>query len=307
MQVQKGSHSFRHNQRGTIAIFSALALPIMVGCVALAVDLGSVYLERRTAQGIVDLASMNAAAFPDISEEAAHATLVANKIKNFKSLIVTKGHYDRDPNVAAAKRFRAGIEPYNAVNVILVKDARMFFAKVFRKEAPALKVSATAGIANSATFSVGSRLAAVRGGIANDILSAFVGTQVNLSVMDYNALVDVNVRVDGALNAVAKNLNLTAVTYQEVLKTNVPVTTLAAALQSVAQANGDSGAATALTRFADQTQNSTAKVQLRKLVDLGNFGGLRVGQTHPGLVQRLVCSTCFGARQFFQMAQSKYR
>ena len=283
MAAQYPTRNFAYDQRGAIAIFAALTLPIMVGCAALAVDLASIYLERRTAQGVVDLAAINAAAYPDISEQAAQATLAANNIKNFNSLVVTKGHYDPDPTVPATQRFHAGVEPYNAVNVVLVKEARMFFAKALQSKSPVLKVAATAGMANSATFSVGTRLAAVRGGMANDILSALVGTRVDLSVMDYNALVDANVRIDSAMNGVAKNLNLTAVTYQDVLKTNLPVTSLATALQSVLQSSGNSSAASALASLASQTRNSSAKVQLQKLIDLGNYGSLRVGNTYPGL------------------------
>ena len=87
----------------------------------------------------------------------------------------------------------------------------MYFSRIFRATPLQMKVSATAGIANPATFSVGSRLVALRGGVINGAVSALLGTDVNLSVMDYQALIDARVRIDGALNAISTEANLQAV------------------------------------------------------------------------------------------------
>ncbi len=283
MTTNRATIRLARNEQGGIAIFAGLCLSIMLGCAALAVDLASMYLERRTLQGVADLAAINAAAFPDEPEAAANATLVANGTTKVRSVIVTKGHYEPDSSMLASLRFRPNVEPFNAVRVQVTKEARLVFGKMFVATTPLLGVAATAGYANAATYSIGSRLAAVRGGIANSVLSALLGADIRLSVMDYNALVDTNVRIDSALNGIAQKLNLKAGTYRDVLGADIPLTSLLSALQSVVQASGNSNAGSTLMALADQSSRSTAKVQLGKLIDLGPYATLAVGRTHPGL------------------------
>ena len=52
------------------------------------------------------------------------------------------------------------------------------------------EVRALAANASLATFSIGSRLLAVRDGLLNALLSAMLGSNINLSAMSYEALLD---------------------------------------------------------------------------------------------------------------------
>ena len=66
---------FARNSAGSIAILSAAVLPLSIGALALAVDMGSLYIERRQAQSAADLLvhcaqelSHLAARLPDLYE-----------------------------------------------------------------------------------------------------------------------------------------------------------------------------------------------------------------------------------------------
>jgi len=65
---------FAQNSAGSIAVLSAAVLPLSIGALALAVDMGSLYIERRQAQSAADLAAMAAAADLDNAEAAVAAT-----------------------------------------------------------------------------------------------------------------------------------------------------------------------------------------------------------------------------------------
>ena len=283
MHQRSNFSKFAGDRRGSIAIYAAATLPFVIGCSALAVDMGSIYLERRTAQGIVDLAAINAAQYPDNVEGAARGTLAANGLSGYKTLAVSKGHYAPDLSAAPSLRFRPGVEPFNAVRVDLAKDARLAFGAAFMSHAPEYSVTATASIANSAMFSVGSRLAALRDGVLNDALGAMLGTKLDLSLMDYNALLSGEVQVDNFLNAVSLDLGLTGVTYDKVLDANLTFAVLAHALQASVGSDDTGAIVAALGRLGGLLRTAKGTVQLRKLLDLGNFATLDAGSSHPGL------------------------
>jgi len=52
---------FWQDQRGAIAMTAVLAVPLVLGFAAFAIDLGSVFLQTRQLQGVADLAAISAA------------------------------------------------------------------------------------------------------------------------------------------------------------------------------------------------------------------------------------------------------
>lgn len=271
------------SESGIIAINAAVMLPLAVACVAMAVDVGAMYLERRTAQGAVDLAAINAAELPDQAETAARSALAANGFSQIGSLVVTKGRYVADPAVSAHLRFQPGSEPFNAVRVEMAHEVRPAFAAMFTSKPSAYSVSATAAIANAATFSVGTRLAAIRGGLPNALLGALAHARIDLSVMDYEGLVDGRVRLDGLLNALAVNLGLEGASYEQLLDADASVSKIALALAAALGEEGASGPAASAAALGRQLALSTASIKLRTLLDLGDFAKATAGTTSTGL------------------------
>jgi uncharacterized membrane protein len=274
---------FLSNRTGSIAVVSAALAPIVIGCLALAVDMGSLYLERRQAQGAADLAAIAGAADLERADAAVRATLDANGVRDTSALQVTKGLYTADPLVPVPQRFRAGGDPINALEVVLRKNGRLYFASAFVGQPLEMEVRALAANASLATFSIGSRLAAVRDGILNKLLGAMLGTSINLTVMDYEGLVNADVQLLGFLQALAGELHLSGVSYTDILNASATVGNVFRAAATATAASGNSAAAVTLRTLASQAGNVPLNVPLSHLVDLGPFGSASIGQAAPGL------------------------
>lgn len=269
------------SEDGAIAIIMALFLMVCVSLAAIAVDMGALYLERRTAQGAADLAAMAAAGDLDRAEDAARATLASNGFGDVSTLSVVKGRYEGDAALAPGARFVAGREPYNAVRLDMARGGRLYFAKSFMAE-PEISVSAVGAADAQATFSIGSRLASVNGGLLNALLGSLLGGNISLSAMDYRSLLDANVSLDGFLSALAAEIDLTAGTYSELLSSDVRVGNVLDAIAKAATSGGDAQAGHVAATLASQIAG-TATVPVNTLVDLGPLANAEIGQPHAGL------------------------
>ena len=274
---------FVRNSAGSIAILSAAALPLSIGALALAVDMGSLYIERRQAQSAADLAAMAAAADLDHAEAAVAATLQANGIDSTRSLTVIKGHYSPDPALPRESRFRPATDPINAVEVTFSKPGRIFFASVFIDQPIEMEVRALAANASLATFSIGSRLLAVRDGLLNALLSAMLGSSINLSAMSYESLINADIQLLGFMNALATEVNVTAGTFNDVLNASMTAGNVLNAAAATTAADGNSSASAALQALAGQAGSASLSTPLSTLINLGPLGSASLAQPPPGL------------------------
>ena len=271
---------FAGNDRGSIAVLSAVFITVAMGMAALAIDMGMLYIERRHAQGAVDLAAIAAASSIATAESSALTTLSANGVDEISHLDVIRGHYSADPSIAVDRRFRPGEGPHNAVRVALTKSGQTYFSKVLGWPAPTIAVEGMAANSEQATFSVGSRLAALRGGLVNDVLAAMVGGSVSLSVMDYEALAKANVEIVPFLDTLATELDLQAGTYQDVLDSTVTVGQVARAIA----ATGADGDATSTLLALDSMAGSWSRtLELAKVIDIGSLAWLSTHSQSSGI------------------------
>jgi uncharacterized membrane protein len=278
------SGRFRHDIRGTIAIMSAVSMATIIGAAAIAVDIGSLYTERRQAQGAVDLAAIAAAADLDRAHAAAEATLRVNGLPAPPRLIVETGNYRPDPSLPPEARFVVGAEPRNAARVYLEKQGATYFARALSLEAPRMSVRGLAINAELANFSLGSRLLALREGAVNRLLGALTGSNVDLTVMDYNALASADVKLLNFLDVLAGEMNLTAATYNDVLGTSASIGDIVSAMAAVTNAEGSGNdLAIALSTLQSALGTSAVSVPLQKVINLGPLGDLIVGSPAPGL------------------------
>jgi uncharacterized membrane protein len=266
--------AFLRDRRGAISVITAVSMTMVLALAALAIDTGSIYLQTRRLQGVADLAAMSAANDITRAQVAAQATVSANGggWRTTPVAVVTLGHYANDPATPAAQRFQANAVNPDAARVSVSSEADLFFgAALLGRSSLPIRRQATASRADLASFSIGSRLVGLQGGVANALLSGLTGSQVNLSVMDYNALVDSDVTLFNYLDAVSTRLHLTGATYDQVLKANL---TTGQALQSLADAlasAGDTRAAAATRSLAVSAGNGTA-AHLDALVSVGPYG-----------------------------------
>lgn len=268
---------------GSAAVLGALLLSVLLWCGAFAVDLGSLYFERRTAQGAVDLAAIAAARDIDSAQAAAHASLEANGIRYITGVTVTPGHYAADPAIAPEARFTADAEPHNAVEVTLRQEAPLHLAgAVAGMKSMTLTTRAVAAATEQAAFSIGSRLARLEGGVANAMLEALLGGSLDLTVMDYRALADADIKLFDFMDALATELDVTGASYSETLDAEATLGQVAAAMAAAASEAGRSDAAQALLALGSSPA-AAATVPLAAMLDLGPYGELETGSPAPGL------------------------
>ncbi|WP_246675279.1 TadG family pilus assembly protein [Mesorhizobium sp. B2-3-4] len=272
---------------------TALSAPVALALAAVAIDEASIYTERREAQAMVDLAAITAASNINNVDTAVVTTLTDNGMPGVvvqasgqtiapavgKTVVtVTQGRYAAS-TANVSQRFQAGVTPYNAVRVTLAKIPNRYFASSLIPT-PVIGTQATASMTPQATFSVGSRLLSVNGGILNALLSGLLGGNISLSVMDYNGLVSADVSVLSFISALGTQLNITAGTYSDVLASKATVGQIATAMANVPGLGNT--AKLALQTIASKS-TSTVKIPLSSLVDLGSVGSLGLGQQPTGL------------------------
>ena len=281
---------------GNIGTLAAISLPLLIFSTALGVDYGYLTVQHRQLQAAADLAAIAAAANIGDAEKSAATYFALNNLpvtvtgkdgrviqpvvtmSNAKqtpaSAFVERGRYSADPDLAPSQRFRpAGIDA-DAARVTLSRPADLFGAALFTPQPPLLSATGSAARAKTAAFSIGTRLASLNDGILNALLGQLLGTKLSLNVMDYRALVDTDISVDPFLKAVATNLNLTAGTYEDVLKAGITMPQLLASMRAV---EGLSGPVRSALRLVEQaTAGSKVKLPLSRILNIDPKKGLAV-------------------------------
>jgi uncharacterized membrane protein len=283
---------FVASPRGNIGIMTALTAPFAIALAAVAVDAGTLYLERRTAQTITDLAAIAAASRISDPDRAALATFADNGFPDIQLLsadhggtgasgqrmTVVTGRYEPSPLVPAEHRFVAGATPHNAVRVDFSTLGQLHFGSGIM-ERPTISASAIAGTQAGATFSIGSRLARLEGGVLNRLLGGLLGTSLALSVMDYEALAAADVDLLAFLSALNTQAELRASTFEDVMAAEVRTIEVARALQDALPVG--SAARTAAGRIVSASPTGTTR--LGRLISLGTLGLNAPGAVTAGL------------------------
>ncbi|MBO9590391.1 TadG family pilus assembly protein [Devosia sp.] len=272
--------SFLRDRSGNMAVLFATAFSLSGVIGAIAVDAAALYHERRVIQSTVDLAAISAARNPERAEEIAADVLTQAGFVDQAGLVVTVGRFDADATRAPEDRFVPNGSPANAVKVQFERPGTLHFAASFT-QSPMVGATGLATVTPEVSFSLGSRLASLNGGIANALLGTLLGTTVSLSVADYNGLASVRVDALSFLNALALEVGLEAGSYDELLATKAYAGDIAAALASLV-----TGAQkTALTTLANAGNGNS--VPLGKLFDLGRYGSLALDSAGSVLNARL--------------------
>lgn len=259
------------DRRGGVATIAAVSGSILLAFSALAVDFGSIFLQTRQLQGMADLAALGAANDIGNAQAAATATANGNNWNGAVQTTVATGVYVPDSSISAGQRFTAGGANPNAVRVTLTAPAQLFFGQaILGKSTVTISRTATAASAQAASFSLGSGLAGLQGGIANALLSGLTGSTVSLSVSDYNALASANVDLLQYSQALQTKLNLQGVSYNQVLSSNVSTGQALSVLSTLLDTGGNDPAAQAITKVATAAGTATP-ANLQQLVDLGPY------------------------------------
>jgi uncharacterized membrane protein len=273
---------FGADERGNIAIMGAVLMTLVIGCAALGVDLGSIFADRRKTQSTADLAAMVAASNITNATNAASATVVQNNYPASALVSVELGTYTANSAIAPSARFvTPAVGAANAARVTLNTKTPLYFARyITGANQFTIKTQAVATSTALASFSIGSSLLSVNGGLINSMLGGMLGTSLWLSVMDYQSLASARIDAFDFMSALATRVNLTGVTYDSVLSSNIKVSDIIAAALSAQQTdNGASSATTALSTISQAVTSLSSKITPASLIDLGPYNDLTVGQT----------------------------
>lgn len=272
---------FGADRRGNFAMISAGLMTLVVGCAGLAVDLGTIFADRRKTQSTADLAAIVAASNLNNATNAAAATVTQNKYPASALVKVETGIYKANAALAPQARFvTPAVGTPNAARITLNTQTPLYFARYLTgANSYTIRTTATATSTEMASFSIGSRLLSVNGGVLNALLGSMLGTTLSLSVMDYNSLISAKIDALDFLSALATRVNLTGVTYNDLLSSNIKVgDIMAAALTTQQITNGANAATTALSTISQAVTGNPTKISPGTLVNLGPFANLTVGQ-----------------------------
>jgi uncharacterized membrane protein len=282
--------NFRHrlgsllrSEDGTIAVISAIVMTVTIGFAAIAVDVGSIHYDSRRLQGAADLAAIAAASNTANATRAARSTFTDNGGWTLNSLTVETGNYDPDPAKTLNQRFIVDRTPINAARVQARAASPIYFARIFQDEDVEIAAAAIATRPAEAAFSIGSRLLSLEGGIINAILSQMLGSSVNLRVMDYRSLADVDIDLLKFMDQLAVEADIEAGSYQQVLDADLTAGKVLSAMAQTARTNNKIDAANALEDLADAISGTTP-VDLTRLLNIGKAANAEIGtSTQYGL------------------------
>ena len=274
--------SFRRDRSAGVTIIAAVSV---VGCICLSgivTDTAIMYLHQRRAQGMTDLAAITAARLIPSADAAARGTLSDNGFADALSITVTPGRYTADPATAAAARFVPGNANPNAVRVTMVSEPPVVLWHTFvGGENPRVTTEAIATTTGLASLAIGSRLASLNGGVLNSVLGQLLGGSINLSVMDYNALLDAQVDLVDFIDMLAADVALADDHYGDLADLQVGPADIANALGDLLAEDGaGSSVLFAISRYASAARLGT--LELDELIDLGELENVPYGG-NPGL------------------------
>ena len=240
------------DRRGAVGVVAAVGACLLCLVAAVAIDLGALALHARRLQGAADLSALSAVRDLNRASSAAQATAGANLPARDLKVETIVGRYTPDRSLAPDKRFAAVDAGANAARVTVSAPAPLFFSQWLlgrQKVVVVRRATATSPQAPKAMFSLGSRLARLNGGVANQLLSGLTGSDVSLSLMDYRALADVDVNLLAFTDALATRLDVTAGDYDALLATTVDAGVALDVLNTLA-GGSDGGALGELTGAA---------------------------------------------------------
>ena len=268
---------FGRDRRGAVALLGVFCMTALLASAAVGVDLGNLFMKSRELQGVADLAAMASVQALDPTSQTtpaaqASATAALDGWPGGIAAQAEPGVYAGDPTLPAGKRFVAGAASPNAVQVTLSAPVPLYFAGLLiGRSSVTVARSAVAARAQYAAFSIGSGLASLNGGVANALLSALTGSQVQLSLADYQALASARVDLLAYLPALQARAALQALSFNQVLATSIPPSTALGALADVLASDGQTAAAGVARTLAGASAGLPATA-LNTLFDLGPYG-----------------------------------
>lgn len=261
----------RARSRGVISVIGAIFAAALVVTALGALDVGNVFLARRTLQRTADLAAIagaqtinapsaaaQAGVLPGCSAATAAANASAASNAFTSTLAVVCGRWD--PAMTAAPPYFASTVaanvPQNAIQVTVSRSVPTLFIGPNRT----VQATAIAKATNIASFSLATQAAQLQGGVLNALLTATLGTAINLQVADYNSILGGQIKLLDLTKQLYTQADITVASVSTLLGATVKVGDLLNAMATVLSTNGTVAgvsAGTALGKIAAGISGST--------------------------------------------------
>lgn len=280
MNFLSNLRTLRENEDGNSLILFAAACPAMMGMAAMAVDLGSLYLAQRELQNLADAAVVSAVADGDAmeGESGARKLLNASGIPDVKMTLFQRGHYTRDVDIDWRDRFVPGHSKTDATRISLVREVPLFFGSLLTGgNTSQVVATATAARKDLAGFALDSRIFTLSGGLPNQLLSALLGTELNLDDEDLDTLVGATVDILEVAEILRDEADMDGATFGEVFGAELPLPTVVSAIGKASGGNTDMIMQNISFLAADED------VALSEIIDLGPLADSDINDGTAGL------------------------
>jgi uncharacterized membrane protein len=289
---------FGKDESGVISVMGALMLMLALAVAMIVVDTGALLYAKRQQQAATDAAALGAVRQLDNPQAAAEAIFSLNDYATEN--VQARGiYYVSDASRAPAERYfeigetasdgtLVSAANINAVRVRQLTDSPTYFARLFGfGDMTQIETVAVAALNKYVSFSAGTRIASLNEGIANQVLGGLLGTTLNLSLIDYNALADTNIGALTFLDALASEVGLDvgSDTYGDLLGTTVTAGDILDAAIDVLNGETASGNPS-VAKLALQTALSpvsNATVPVNQLLDATPFVNRTIGSVQSAL------------------------
>lgn len=285
--LQLGKVSSKCQQRGVMTILAALTLTTLIAFLALVVDTGRLYLEKRTLQKNADLAAIETALLycrDQELDEAGRRAIALDALSasrnNFLGeeggIIVKLGLVgaSTDENGANRKSFTED----NSGKAIQVTLSRTVPASLFESfsfggnNTVTLSRTAVAQACQpEALITIDSGIVNIdssQSALLNTVLGGFLGSTVSLSVGEWNGLLTSDINLLSYLDALAIDLGVAVGSYDEVLSTSASLGDFLAVAADVLTADGNIIAANGLQALVLAIPLTTPAIQLGELISV---------------------------------------
>ena len=278
---------FAADEGGVVSILAVAAIVAAIGVSVIVIDAGSLLYAKRQLQAATDAAAM--AAVRDLNKAGGDPVARAQEVFDANNVVTTKdpevisGGYNADESKSAEDRFDEGASTPNAVKVIARIDSPTYFAQFFGADGSSeVYAESTAAMVNQASISAGTGLASIDPTIANNLLTALLGTSVNLSAVQYTGLVDTKISALAFMDALATRVGITG-TYGDLLTANASVGDILGATLDVltsgdtSQSSGDPVAAQQALLALHTTALDALDLSVGAVIDASELADRSIG------------------------------
>jgi len=289
---------YMRNEDGVISVMAVGALVLAFAVAMIVIDTGAMYSAYRYQQSATDAAALGAVRQIGEAQNVAETIFNLNEYST-ENITATPLYYVADPSLAPNGRFFSegetasdgtlvDEESFNAVRVTKQAQSPTYFARLFGfGNSMQVETQAVAAYTKYVSFSAGTRLASLDAGIANQVLGGLLGTTINLSLIDYNSLVDANIDALEFLDALATEVGLEAGTdtYGDLLEAGASVGDILNAAVDVLTGDnfdGDPSVATLALQTALSPVGGTP-VDLGDVLDLAPIAQRTIGSVGSAL------------------------